>query len=94
MPTGFPWKGSVIVSDRYYNDFPMLNVWDSKGVYFVIRHKENLSYTSLGERELPDRTAQHVLKDEEIKLVNPQSKAKYPGKLRRVLVWDEENNKR
>jgi len=84
-------KGSVIVADRYYNDFPMLNIWDSKGVFFVIRHKHNLSYTSITERELPENTAQHVLKDEEIELENPQSKAKYPGKLRRVVVWDEEN---
>jgi len=31
-------KGSVIVADRFYNDFSLLNVWDSKGVYFVVRH--------------------------------------------------------
>jgi len=24
-------KRSVIVADRYYNDFPILNIWDSKG---------------------------------------------------------------
>lgn len=84
-------KGSVIVADRYYNDFPMLNVWDSKGVFFVIRHKDNLSYRSQKERDLPDHAAQHVLKDEEIELLNSQSKKKYPGKLRRVVVWDEEN---
>ena len=84
-------KGSVIVTDRYYNDFPMLNVWDSKGVFFVIRHKDNLSFTSLSERELPTNTAQHVLKDEEIELANTVSKAKYPTKLRRVAVWDDEN---
>ena len=34
-------KGAVIVADRFYNDFPMLSIWDSKGVFFVIRHKEN-----------------------------------------------------
>lgn len=84
-------KGSVIVADRYYNDFPMLSVWDSKGVFFVVRHKGNLAYGTLKERELPSNTAQHVLIDEEIELANPQSKAKYPGKLRRVAVWDEEN---
>lgn len=69
----------------------MLNVWDSKGVFFVIRHKGNLAFSSIEERELPTTTAQHVLKDEEIELTNPQSKAKYPGRLRRVAVWDEEN---
>lgn len=34
--------GSVIVADRFYNDFSLLNVWDSSGVWFVIRHQENL----------------------------------------------------
>lgn len=84
-------QGSVIVADRYYNDFPMLKVWDSKGVNFVIRHKDNLNFNSLQERELPANTAQHILKDEEVELGNHASKEKYPGKLRRVVVWDEEN---
>lgn len=84
-------KGSVIVADRYYNDFPLLNVWDSSGVFFVIRHKDNLAFHTVKERELPENAAQQVLKDEEIELTNPQSKTKYPGKLRRVAVWDEEN---
>lgn len=84
-------KGSVIVADRYYNDFPMLNIWDSKGVFFVIRHKDNLKFSTINERKLPENTAQEVLIDEEIELVRPQSKVKYPGKLRRVAVWDEKN---
>jgi len=27
-------KGSVIVADRFYNDFSLLNIWDSKGIFF------------------------------------------------------------
>lgn len=84
-------KGSVIVADRYYNDFSLLNVWDSNGVYFVIRHKENIQYTVIKENELPVKSYQNILKDEIIELKNPSSKDKYPGKLRRVAVWDEEN---
>lgn len=85
-------KGSVIVADRFYNDFPLLNVWDSKGVFFVIRHKENLQFETLKENDLPENRHQHILKDEIICLKNELSKSKYPGKLRRVSVWDEENN--
>jgi hypothetical protein len=85
-------KGSVIVADRFYNDFPLLNVWDSKGVFFVIRHKENLQFETLKENNLPDNRHQHILKDEIICLKNESSKSKYPGKLRRVSVCDEENN--
>jgi hypothetical protein len=84
-------KGSVIVADRYYNDFPLLNVWDSSGVFFLIRHKDNLAFNTVRERKLPEHTAQQVLKDEEIELTNPQSWAKYPERLRRVAVWDEKN---
>ncbi len=79
-------KGSVIVADRYYNDFPMLNFWDSKEVFFVVRHKDNLAFTTIKEWELPENTAQHVLKDEQIELTNPLSKAKYQGRLRSVTV--------
>ena len=84
-------KGSVIVADRFYNDFPLLHIWDSKGVYFVIRHKENLQYTSVKENELPENRHPHILKDEIIQLNNPTSLGKYPKKLRRVAVWDDVN---
>ena len=85
-------KGSVIVADRFYNDFSLLNVWDSKGVYFVIRHKENLQYTVIKENPLPDNRHQHILKDEIIELKSKDTKAKYPKRLRRVVAWDDANN--
>jgi len=84
-------KGSVIVADRFYNDFSLLNIWDSKGVYFVVRHKENLQYTVFKENELPDKTHQHILKDEIIELKNKTSKEKYTKRLRRVALWDDKN---
>jgi hypothetical protein len=84
-------KGSVIVADRFYNDFSLLNIWDSKGVFFVIRHKENIQYTVLKENELPENSHQHILKDEIIELKNPASQSKYSQKLRRVVVWDDVN---
>lgn len=84
-------KGSVIVADRFYNDFPLLNVWDSNGVFFVIRHKDNLQYRVIKENELPDNRHQHILKDEIIELGSKVSRAKYPKRMRRVSVWDEKN---
>ena len=84
-------KGSVIVADRFYNDFSLLNVWDSKQVYFVIRHKDNLKFETIKELELPMNRHQNVLKDEIISLANEKSKQLYPNKLRRVAVWDQEN---
>jgi hypothetical protein len=84
-------KGSVIVADRFYNDFSLLNIWDSKGVFFVIRHKENIQYTVIKENTLPDNKHQHILKDEIIELKNASSKEKYRKILRRVAVWDDVN---
>ena len=84
-------KGSVIVADRFYNDFYLLNIWDSKGVYFVIRHKENIQYKVIKENKLPENRHQHILKDEIIELKNKSSKEKYPRRLRRVAVWDDVN---
>lgn len=28
-------KGSVIVADRFYNDFYLLNLWDSKNFIYI-----------------------------------------------------------
>lgn len=84
-------KGSVIVADRYYNDFALLNVWDSNSVYFVVRHKENIQFTCIRENELPDNRHQNILKDEIIELSSVRSKKRYPKKLRRVAIWNQEN---
>ena len=82
---------SVIVADRYYNDFSLLNVWDSNSIYFVVRHKDNLQFETIKENELPDNRHQHIIKDEIIKLTGTKTKNKYPKRLRRVVVWDDEN---
>ena len=84
-------KGSVIVADRFYNDFNLLNIWDSNQVYFVVRHKENIQYRTIKENKLPAKRHQHILKDEIIELKNKTSKQRYPQRLRRVAVWDDKN---
>jgi hypothetical protein len=84
-------QGSVIVADRFYNDFSLLNVWDSKGVYFVIRHKENILFKTIKENELPENRHENILKDEIIELTGNTSKNKYPKRLRRVAIWNDEN---
>ena len=84
-------KGSVIVADRFYNDFSLLNIWDSNDVYFVVRHKDNIKFKTVKELELPQNKHQHVLKDEIIELTGNQTKGKYSKKLRRVALWDDKN---
>jgi IS4 transposase len=60
--------------------------------FLVVRHKENLKYRTIKELNLPDNRHQHILKDEIIELKKKTSKEKYQGKLRRVSVWNDENN--
>jgi hypothetical protein len=85
-------KGSVIVADRFYNDFSLLNTWNTKGVNFVVRHKENIQYTTIKENQLPENRHQHIMKDEIIELKGSLSKNKYPKKMRRIALWDDVNN--
>jgi hypothetical protein len=82
-------KGSVIVADRYYNDLTLLNIWDSNGIFFVIRHKDNMQYKVITENKLPENRHPHLLKDEIIEFKNEGSKTKYPQKLRRIAIWDD-----
>lgn len=84
-------KQSVIVADRFYNDFSLLHVWDSSQVFFVIRHKDNINFRSVKENPLPDNRHQHILIDEIIELTGNKTKTKYTKKLRRIAIWDKEN---
>ena len=67
-------KRSVIVADTFYNDFSLLNVYDSNKVFFVIRHKENLQFTKIKENNLPENHHEHILIGEIIELANQTSK--------------------
>ncbi len=82
---------SVVVADRGYCDFSLLNDWDSSNVFFVVRHRDNLLYSQIKELELPEKRAQNVLIDEIIELQGTQTKLKYPKLLRRVVVWNDEH---
>ena len=68
-----------------------MNIWDSKSIFFVVRHKENIQYTVVRENDLPEDRHPHLLKDEIIELKNEGSKEKYPKQLRRIAIWDDEN---
>ncbi|WP_329903744.1 IS4 family transposase [Porphyromonas pogonae] len=82
---------SVVVADRGYCNFELLNYWDSKKVFFVVRHKDNLLYERVRELDLPQHTAQNVLIDEIIELRGVQTSKKYPKQIRRITVWNDEH---
>ncbi len=78
-------KGSIVAMDRGYFDFGLFQKWTNEGVFFVTRLKDNTNYDVLESFETPERSP--VLFDQTIRLTN----AKHPLVLRRVVVWDEEN---
>lgn len=80
---------SVIVADRAYLDFKLLYKWHEKGVNFVIRLKEPITFIDIKENLLTEGKDEHILKDELIQLID--SRVKYPKKLRRVALWDDKN---
>jgi|GEM_PF-1413346 len=68
----------------------LLNDWDSRNVFFVVRHHDNLVYHRV-ERPLPEKINQNVLVDEIIELDGIQTIQKYPKKWRRIAVFNSDH---
>lgn len=84
-------KHSIVVADRGYCDYSLLNHWDSNNVFFVVRHKNNIRYRTIEEKPLPQKRAQDILIDEIIEFELSDAREKYPKKLRRIAVWNNEH---
>jgi len=83
---------AVAVADRAYVDFETLCRWAEGGSYFVIRLRSSVKFDRLDEKPLPEGRHEHILVDEYIQLSEEKTRAKYPKRLRRVVVYDEINN--
>jgi IS4 transposase len=86
----FP-SGSIVAVDRGYYDFELFAQWTKSGVFFVTRLKDNAAYEVVENHPLPQRS--NVLTDQFIRFTGYQSRQKYPGLLRRVVIRDEENKR-
>ena len=88
-------KNTVIVEDRAYFDFFLMLARIKAENIFVTRIKVNTLYTTIEELELPGDKDQHILKDELIYLTGDKAIATGIAKqtLRRVVVFDDKNNK-
>jgi IS4 transposase len=83
--------GSIVAVDRGYYDFELFARWNNAGVFFVTRLKGNAAYEVVENRPLPQRS--NVLADQLIRFTGPKTSLKYPDLLRRVVVWDEKNQR-
>ena len=75
--------GDVLLADRAYVDFLFLHGLAARGIFFVLREKENMDFEVLEERQHPDR---RILKDQTIRLRGKLTADKYPEPLRRVTA--------
>lgn len=85
-------KNSVVVADRGYIDFEMLNRWNKEGISFVVRLKDDIETIDMKELPLPEGKDEHIIKHERMLLGNKESRDKYPRQLRRVVVYDRQND--
>ena len=83
--------GSIVAMDRAYNDFRLFAKWTDDGVFFVTRMKENTVYEVIEDRPLPK--GRGILSDQIVRLSGVRAAAKCPHLLRRVVVWDAENQR-
>src|SRR5215831_11393537 len=65
--------------------------WTLAGVFFVTRLKDNAVFTVETEFEVPQN--RNIRADQIIQLTGAQAQADCPGPLRRLVVWDAENER-
>jgi len=81
--------GAYYVMDRGYLDFIRLYRLHQAGGFFVVRNKHHVKFRVLASRPV-DKT--HGLRcDQTIQLISPWSRKSYPFPLRRIRVYDVEN---
>ena len=83
--------GSIVVMDRGYNDYKLFSSWTNEGVFFVTRMKENADYTVIEENLIPING--NVLRDQLVQFNGFYAQKDCPHILRRVVVWDGENER-
>ena len=83
--------GSIVAMDRGYNDYKLFSHWTENQIYFVTRLKENADYIVFAERQIPEN--RNILADQFIVFAGHNAQKNCPHVLRKIVVWDTENEK-
>ena len=83
--------GTIVAMDRGYVDYALFGSWCEAEVFFVTRLKKNATYRVAARRFLPH--GRNILADDEILLSGPKASRQCAHRLRRVVVWDAENER-
>jgi len=81
-------RGSIIVMDRAYIDYDLWAKWITQGMFFVTRLRRDLSIKVIQERAVPQN--RNIRRDQLISLSSVQGQKECPFPLRRVEVWNPE----
>ena len=83
---------SIVAMDKGYNDYSLFAHWTENLIFFVTRLKDNADYIVVQERPVPQN--RNVLSDQLIQFSGYYAQKKCPHILRRVEVWDKEQDRR
>jgi len=86
----FP-SGSIVTMDRGYNDYRLFATWTEEGIFFVTRLKENADFEVVDERITPRNL--NLFSDQLIRFTGYYAQKKCPHVLRRIVVWDDQNDR-
>ncbi len=84
-------KGSVVVLDRAYNDYKLFGHWIAKEVFFISRMKTNALYRVAKRLSVPEGS--NIVRDQLIGLTSAVAKEHCPSLLRRIEVYDPEQDR-
>ena len=84
-------KGSIVAVDRGYCDYALFEAWNAQGVFFVTRQKDNAAFEIVEDRKLPER--RNIRADQIIRFTGYYARKHFAGTLRRIVVWDEKNER-
>ncbi len=84
--------GSIIAYDRGYVDYAFFQKCTDNDVYFVTREKKNAKYTVCEDHRVPCN--RNIISDQSIKVSEHEATKKCTCLLRRIVVWDKENEKK
>src|SRR5208283_3773337 len=73
--------------DRGYTDFSLFARWIEAGVYFVTRPMQHMVYKVVESRQPPPTS--NILSDQIIRFTSKKAQQTFKHPLRRVVVWDE-----
>ena len=85
-------KGDIAIFDKAYVDYNQYAKWNSEGINFVTREKDNAKSIILLERDLPEDKDFEILLDEEvIKEYKDTDGQAQKLVLRRIVVWSDKH---